>query len=251
MPPLTRLFAYLIGMGTVGLMYCCATPADHQPPTLQLYSPSDSSMYNMAMPLSVQLYCSDDLSLYSYTLHLYSPDSTALHTLDTLISYNLNGQEAAISVQIPFSPLLSTAPYQLSAYCTDRFDRSSSSSLCQFTLQNATDNQAPILIDDQQLLPPPNDTISVFSGGNWVLSCGIADSAAGLQALKLYLQPVAIPFNYPNHAPLRYRLLNGVAYYDVVEVISSPMQEGYYYLHLVATDRANNTFVRQWIMKVL
>ncbi len=231
----------------LSIISACTPDSDLEVPTIQLLLPQQDANYTTAAPLSINLSCADDVSLYHYEIAISSPDTTLTQPWDTLISKNINGQSASLDLHLDLPNNLQNATYWLRTFCTDRLDQISDTNKVTFTLTNITDTLSPNV---NVLSPNINNTVNVFSGGTLVI-IGTATDNVGLLDMKVYFQSADIPFTYPNHTPMRYVKLNTQSAYQIAEVINVPQQEGFYNLHLVLRDAVNNLTTIPIVLKVL
>ena len=231
----------------LGFMGACTPDADLELPMVQLFSPQQNQIYTNTQPLYVSLSCTDDVSLYDYKIAIGTPDTTLTEPWDTLISKTINGQSTQIDWQIDMPNNLQNATYYLSTFCTDRIDQISDTSKVSFRLVNKNDTIAPTVNISS---PNISNTVNVFSGGTLIL-IGTATDNVGLLDMKVYFQSADIPFQYPNHTPMRYVKLNNQSVHQITEIINIPQQEGFYLLHFVLRDAVNNITTVPIVLKVL
>lgn len=231
----------------LGFMGACTSDSDLELPILQLFSPQQDQIYTTDQPFIVSLSCTDDVSLYDYKIAIGTPDTTLTQPWDTLISKTINGQNAQIDWQIEMPNNLQNATYHLDAFCTDRIDQISDTSRVSFRLANKNDTIAPTVSISS---PNISNTVNVFSGGTLIL-IGTATDNVGLLDMKVYFQSADVPFQYPNHTPMRYVKLNNQSVHQITEIINIPQQEGFYLLHFVLRDAVNNITTVPIVLKVL
>ncbi|MBL7786707.1 MAG: DUF4625 domain-containing protein [Chitinophagales bacterium] len=241
-------FYYLPLLCSVGIfLISSCDKADTEVPTIEWLSPANNSTYTTNEPLQLQLAITDDHQLFSYTLHIFSTDSTLQNAWDTTFQRGIVGQETNIDLQLQPPTAVPNGQYQIETFAIDRLDRSSDTVRINLQLRNHTDTLPPTLNISS---PSTSGTVTVFSGGTLLL-IGTANDNAALQDMKLYMQPTALAFNYPNHTPISYYSFSGQTTSDLVHVIAIPQQEGYYSLRIVLRDIYNNTTAKTVLLKVL
>lgn len=240
-------FYYFLLLCSGAFLISSCEKTDTEVPAIEWLSPANHSTYTTNEALQLQLTITDDYQLFSYTLHVFSTDTTLQNAWDTTFQRGIGGQETDIDLHLQPPATVPNGQYHIETFASDRLDRSSDTVRINLQLRNHSDTLPPT-VDISS--PATSGTVTVFSGGTLLL-IGTANDNTALQDMKLYMQPTALAFNYPNHTPISYYSFNGQTTADLVHIIAIPQQEGYYSLRIVLRDVYNNITSKTVLLKVL